>query len=264
MDERERETLLRELGKREVVYRLPGAEAAQLRRLTYPGASGLELPMAIYSPSSEPPQSLPAVIVAFGYADPDGRILNFGPVTSWARLVAACGMAAVVYAPTQPADDIDAALRYLRREAGSLNIDAERIGVFATSGSVPVALSAVMRDRNIRCAALLYGYTMDLDGGTAVEDMARQTGFVNACAGRTVDDLPETVALLFVRAGKDGFPSLNRLLDKVLAQALVRNLPVAFINHTTGVHGFDIYDDAVLSRRTIQHVLTFLQLHLDA
>lgn len=201
-------------------------------------------------------------VVAFGYADPDGRILNFGPVTSWARLLAASGIAAVLYGAAAPADDIVAVLQQLRRQAGSLNLDAERIGLFATSGSVPVALSALMRDTNIRCAALLYGFTMDVDGGTAVKDMARQTGFVNACEGRAVHDLPATVPMLFVRAGKDSFPSLNDLLDTIVAQALVRNLPVAVVNHPTGVHGFDIYDDTAQSRRIIQHVLAFLHLHL--
>jgi hypothetical protein len=103
---------------------------------------------------------------------------------------------------------------------------------------------------------------MDLSGGTAVEDMARQTGFVNACAGRTVHDLPETVPMLFIRAGKDNFPSLNDLLDTLVAHALKRNLPIAVVNHPTGVHAFDIYEDTVLSRRAIQHVLAFLRLHL--
>jgi hypothetical protein len=264
VDKHEKEILLRELAKREVVYRVPGAEVVQPRHLTYLGMSGVELPMAIYPPATELRQSAPTVVVAFGYADPNGRVLNFGPMMSWARLLAASGIAAVLYGAAAPADDIHAVLRQLRRDAGSLNVDGERIGLFATSGSVPVALSALMRDTNIRCAALLYGYTMDLDGGTAVEDVAGRTGFVNECVGRTVHDLPATVPMLFVRAGKDTFPSLNDLLDKNVARALVRNLPVAVVNHPTGVHGFDIYDDTVLSLRIIQHVLAFLQLHLGS
>jgi hypothetical protein len=264
VDEYEREISLRELAKREVVYRVPGADVVQPRHLTYRGISGVELPMALYPPAAELRQSAPTVVVVFGYADPIGRVLNFGPVVSWARLLAASGLAAVLYGAEAPADDIHSVLRQLRRDAGSLNLDAERIGLFATSGSVPVALSALMRDTDIRCAALLYGYTMDLDGGTAVEDMARQSGFVNACVGRTVDDLPATAPMLFVRAGKDTFPSLNDLLDKNVARALVRNLPVAVLNHPTGVHGFDIYDDTVLSLRIIQHVVAYLQLHLGS
>ena len=264
MDEHEKEIVLRGLATREVVYRMPGAEVVRPRHLTYLGMSGVELPMAIYPPAAALRQSAPTVVVAFGYADPHGRVLNFGPVTSWARLLAASGVAAVLYGAAPPADDIHALLRQLRRDAGSLNVDGERIGLFATSGSVPVALSALMRDAEITCAALLYGYTMDLDGSTAVKDMAGQTGFVNACVGRTVHDLPATVPMLFVRAGQDVFPSLNDLLDKNVARALARNLPVAIVNHPTGVHGFDIYDDTAPSLRTIQHVLAFLQLHLGS
>ena len=262
VDEHERETLLSELAKREIVYRVPRAAAVQQRHSTYLAASHIELPMAIYYPASQLRQSVPAVVLAFGYADPVGRILNCGPVTSWARLLAASGMATVLYGAAAPADDIQAVLHHLRRHAESLSIDAERIGLLATSGSGPVALSAVMRDPNIRCAAVLYGYTMDLDGGTAVTDMARQTGFANACEGRTVDDLPATVPILFLRAGNDSFPSLNDLLDKVVARALMRNLPVAVVNHPTGVHGFDVYEDTEQSRRAIQHVVAYLQLHL--
>ncbi len=63
-------------------------------------------------------------------------------------------------------------LRQLRSDADALSLDIDRFGLFAASGNVAVALSALMRDSQVRCAALLYGYTMDMDGSTAVADMA--------------------------------------------------------------------------------------------
>jgi hypothetical protein len=121
-----------------------------------------------------------------------------------------------------------------------------------------------MRDRRVRCAALLYGCTMDMDGSTAVADMGRQAGFVNACAGKSSDDLPDGMPMLFIRAGRDHFPGLNEALDKVVARALARNLPLSLINHATGAHGFDLDENTAISRGIVQQVLAFLQLHLSA
>src|SRR5207302_11035843 len=87
--------------------------------------------------------------------------------------------------------------------AAALGLGDQRIGLFASSGNVPVALATLMRDRALACAALLCGYTMDLDGSTAVADAAREYLFSDACAGKSVDDLPDTVPMPLVRAGRE-------------------------------------------------------------
>jgi transcriptional/translational regulatory protein YebC/TACO1 len=68
-----------------------------------------------------------------------------------------------------------------------------------------------MRDR-LTCGALLYGYTMDLEGSTAVAERYQ-------C------------------------PGLNEALDTVITRALARDLPSTLINHATGGHGFDLDQD---------------------
>ena len=105
---------------------------------------------------------------------------------------------------------------------------------------------------------------MDLDGSTAIADMGKQAGFVNACAGKTVNDLPDDVPVLFVRSGRDQCPGLNEALDKVIARALARNLPLTLINHAAGGHGFDLDEDSKMSRGIVQQVLAFLRFHLVA
>ena len=105
---------------------------------------------------------------------------------------------------------------------------------------------------------------MDLDGATGVAEMARQFGFVNACAGKSPDDLPADLPILFARAGQDQFPGLNAALDTVIVQALARNLAISFINHAAGAHGFDVDEDTTMSGVIVQQVLTFLRLHLRA
>jgi len=261
-DQMDREAKLREIRKKKVVYTLPGMDALEVRDLAYRSTNGTDLAMQIYYPARPAGTRAPVVAIAMGFPDPEAGIRNFGPFTSWARLIAASDMAAVLYGSTAPADDVHALLQHLRANAGDLDLDAARIGLFAASGSGAVALSASMRDPQLRCAALLCPYTMDLDGATAVADMGREYGFVDACAGKTVDDLPAGVPMLFVRAGEDWGPGLNDALDKVIGRSLARNLPLTVVNHATGAHGFDLDEDTVLSRAIVQQVLTFLQVQL--
>jgi len=264
-EQADREAMLREIAKKRVVYQLPGMEVLRVGRdLTYRSTSGTELLLDVYYPSASPSQHVPTVLLPMAYPDPTARVRVYGPLTSWAQLIAASGMAAVVYGSEAPAEDIHAVLQHLRGDAGALGLDVNRFGLFAASGNVTVGLSALMRDRLMRCAALLYGYTMDMDGSTAVADMGRQAGFVNACAGQSADDLPDGVPMLFVRAGRDHFPGLNEALDRVVARALTRNLPLSLINHATGGHGFDLDENTAISRWIVQQVLAFLQLHLNA
>ena len=126
------------------------------------------------------------------------------------------------------------------------------------SGSVPVALSALMRDPEIACAALICGYTIDLEGSTVIANTAKEYGFVNACKGKFVDDLPASVPLFVVRAGREQFPGLNEALDHFIAGALARNLPATLVNHAAGAHGFELDEDTDLSRRIVLDVLAFL------
>ena len=258
----DREAILREIKKKRVRYQLTGMDALPVRRdLRYRATSGRSLPMDIYYPSDSNPHP-PVVVAAFGYPDPEGGIRQFGPFTSWAQLIAASGMAMVLYGSETPAEDIHAVLRHLRDDA-ALDIDAARIALFSASGSVPVALSTLMHDRDLRGAALLMGYTMDADGATAVAEMGKQYGFVNACAGKSVDDLPTHVPLLIVRAGRDQSPGLNDALDKVVTRAITRNLSLTLINHAEGAHGFDCDEDSPIAREVVRQALAFLAFQLN-
>src|SRR5207248_7535777 len=120
-------------------------------------------------------------------------IRMFGPVTSWARLIAMSGMAVAIYGASTPAEDVHDVFAYLRENAASLGIDRQRIGVYSASANVPVALSLLMRDADCRCAALLSGYTFDVEGSTAFAEASRKYGFVNATAGRSIDEPPASV-----------------------------------------------------------------------
>jgi hypothetical protein len=116
--------------------------------------------------------------------------------------------------------------------------------------------------KSLKCAVLCYAYTLDSDGSTVVADAARQWGFVNPCAGMTVDDLPRDIPLFVARAGQDQMPGLNDALDRFLIKALACNLPVTFVNHAMAPHAFDLFDDSETSREIIRRILAFLRFHL--
>ena len=258
-----RAAILAEIAKKTVRYTIPGMESVSVRSAGCNSAGGGDLLMDIYYPSEPTPgDRFPVVVVPFGFPDPQSQIRRYGPVTSWAKLIAASGMAAVIYGASEPAEDVHVVLQHLRENAPSLSLNGQRIGLFSMSGNVPVALSALMRDTSLTCAALLCGYTMDLDGATGVGDDAARFGFANACAGKSVDDLPAGVPMLFIRAGLEQFPGLNEALDKVVARALARNLPLTLVNHPTGVHGFELEEDTEASRAAIQLVLSTLARYL--
>ena len=160
------------------------------------------------------------------------------------------------------ASDGGALLEYVRRHAASLGVDEKRIGLWACSGHGPNARSTLIAETpgSIACAALLYAYTLDLDGHTAIAEASRAIRFANPAAGRTVDDLPPQTALLLVRAERDDTPGFNEALDR-FAAAAIRRTGVEVVDHP-GPHAFDLVDDGEESRGVIRQVLAFFRSHL--
>jgi acetyl esterase/lipase len=251
-----------------VRYTMPNVHAVTARLDIAYEAGDEALMMDLYSPSQPNDAQVPAVVLVLGYRDVGVplslgcQFKEFGMSTSWARLLAASGMVAVVYTTRTPATDIHAVLQHLRQNAPSLGVDPHRIGLLAASANVAVALSALMQDAHLKCAALLYGFTLDLDGSTTVADMSRTYGFADACAGRSIDDLPSDIPLFVVRAGRDQFSGLNTSLDTFLTKALGRNLPLSVINYPSGAHAFDLDEDSEASRDIVRQTLAFLRFQL--
>jgi fermentation-respiration switch protein FrsA (DUF1100 family) len=266
-----------EIARRAVVYRMAGSDAVIVQRdLAFHAGDHGSLVMDVYRPpGATSGVPLPAVIIVVGFSEAKPGPLGcaFKDMewsVCWGRLIAASGMTAIFYANREPVADLRALLVHVRANAAALGVDPDRLGLFATSGNVPVALAALMEDghegqderERLRCAVVSYGFTLDVDGATAVADASAQWGFVNAAAGKTAGDLPSAVPLLVVRAGRDQFAGLNDALDRFVAQALARNLPLTVVNHPTGPHSFDLLDDTDASRIVIRQMLAFLRVQL--
>jgi len=264
-----------EIVKKTAVYQLPGMDAVTVHRdVVYLHTDTGDLTLDVYSPAAPPDRAAgtrtPAVVLVAGYSDVGfGKMLgcrfkDMGSSVSWARLIAASGLTAITYANREPAADLQSLLGYVRQNAESLGIDATRLGVWASSGNVPLALSLLLRDAAppLRCAALSYGFMLDLDGATGTAEASKQFGFANPCAGKTLDDLAPDIPLFLARAGKDQFPHLNESIDRFVAGALARNLPVTLVNHPEGPHAFDLFLDTGMSREIIRQILGFLRFQL--
>lgn len=263
-----------DITKRVVVYSLAGTGDVKVRRgVEYRATRRGPLTMDIYyPPGRRRAAGLPAVVFVLGYSDRGAEALlgcklkEMGSYVSWARLVAASGMAAVTYTTLEPAADARALLRHVGQSAAALGIDGRRVGLWACSGNVPTALSLLTRASGARptCAVLCYGYMLDAEGGGAVAEASARWGFANPCAGQTVADLPPDTPLLVVRAGRDLTPGLNETIDRFAAGALARNLPVTLVNLPAAPHAFDILDDGEQSRAAVRGVLAFLRSRLRA
>jgi hypothetical protein len=258
------------ISRKRVVYNMEGMERAVVRRdVVYRTTDEGPLTMDVYRPADAGDALRPAVVLAAGYRDAGYekmlgcRFKDMAMTVSWAQLIAASGMIAVAYTNRDPAADLDALLQYVRSNGASLGIDSGRLAVWACSGNVPVALGALAQGHaSLRCAVLLYGYMLDLDGATGVAEASAAFRFANASAGRSVEDLPREVALFVVRAGLEQFPHLNGSLDRFVEKALALNRPLTLVNHAAGPHSFDLLDNTEASRSIVRQALEFLRSQL--
>jgi dienelactone hydrolase len=236
------------------------------RDLQIQGSDGNPIAVDLYRPRGISP--VPAVVIVVGY--PGGvsplafKELPF--VRDWALWFAASGVAAITYTNRTPADDLAVLMKQIGDPGGSWGIDRRRVGLFAQSGNVPVALGALVRDRHVdaRCAAFTYGFMLDARGGTAVADAANAFGFANPCASTTIDDLDPAVPVLIVRAGRDQFTGLNRSIDDFVTDALARNRAISVVNLPDAPHAFDLADNSQASRSAVGQVLSFIRDQLTA
>lgn len=270
-----------EIARREVLYRLPGTDEVEVvKNVEYraaddaddagAGGAGALTADIYYPPGARGGSPVPAVVIASGFPDRgfEARLgckfKEMGSTVSWARLMAASGAAVVTYTNRDPASDIHALLGHVRQNADALGLDDDRLALWASSGNVPVALSALMqRDvEHLKCAVLFYGYTLDAGGADSVARAARAWGFANPCAGKSVADLPSGVPLFVARAGRDEMEGLNDALDRFVSEAVGRNLPLTFTNHAEGAHAFDLTDATPAARAAVRQSLAFLRSRL--
>jgi len=249
-----------------------GSEVERAPDLAYGRPIGTDLTMDVYRPSHAQ-GALPAVVFVHGDADPVHLVgaKAWGQYVSWAEAVASIGLAAVTFDHSsterstridRPLGEIDQALDFVRAEGPGLGIDAGRLGLWACSGGVPLALSVAMRrPEGIRCVVALYG-PLDLRpmrslvGGEVPAADSEPASPLALLADR---GLPWP--LLLIKAALDR-PEINQTIDAFATACAERGLPAQLLVHEQGHHAFDVRDEGPRSDELIRVVLDFFGAHL--
>ena len=216
---------------RVVVLKMKGTEDVEVRKnVAYDGERKLDL----YRPKQT--QAAPLVIFINGVGRPD--LKEWGQYTSWPRLAAARGLAAIAYETSgnDVAAQTDALVRYVKAHASELRIDPKRIAIWSCSANARLGTAMLASRDDLRAAVFYYG--------------------LMEAAPKNINT-PVYVA----RAGLDA-PAINQSIDRWVAGAVAIEAPVTLVNYPEGVHGFDLEHDTPESRQIITQTLEFLQFHL--
>lgn len=217
--------------ERTAVLKLPGMESVEVRKdIVYDGDRKLDL----YRPKGD--KTLPLVIFLNGVGVRE--LKEWGQYTSWPRLAAVRGMAAITYETTGEAmlPQAEAVLAFAKAHAAEWKIDPARIAVWACSANARVGTAFVASHDELRAAVFYYGL---------MEAAPKNS----------------TTPVFVARAGLDA-PNLNQSIDRWVAQAVTLDAPVTLVTYPEGPHAFDVDTDTPESRQIIAQTLDFLQFHL--
>ena len=245
-----------EIATRKILLQLPGMDVVSVRKEEFIGADGEPLPMEIYHPAGARTQ-LPAIVIVEGYPDPGFawflgcRFMEMDWSIWLAQLIGASGLAAVTYANREPVADAQRLLEHLAASGPALGVDPSRLGLWATSGHGPLAVSLLNR---VSCAVLSNAYTRDIAPATHVAEAAATFRFVAPPAS----ELAVATPMFVIRSGKDEMPGLNESLDRFIAHAHALNTPVTVAHHPDAPHSFELFHDRDRTREILRDALAFL------
>jgi dienelactone hydrolase len=225
-----------------LALQIPGMHRAKVRRnVVYRTIGPTRLRLDVYR-SQKAQGALPAVLLGGSPAFAAGK--DSGQKIGWAQLISASGLAAVAFdirsdsrleTPRDPAEDVAAAIDYVRANARRLGVDPDRLCTLGFSiGTAPWHLWATMRDPQpwLKCNVDFYGPLDfdDFDFGHADEFAAR---------AQLEHHGARIPPLLVVKAGTDE-RQINDSIDRFSRVAAAVHADVRVVTHSTGAHGFDV------------------------
>ncbi len=216
-----------------VVLSTPGTDETRIvRGIRYTGEGDRTLTVDVTYPKGAARTRWPAVVFVNGVG---GRLNDWEIYRSWARLVAAHGIAGVTFEAdrSRPAESVRALFEFLAAHAGELSLDRTRVAAWSCSGNVRAALPVVMNEASeVRAAVFLYG-----------------SGEAPA--------LRKNLPVLWVLAGRDdrGLIEGQRAL---WARAVKEDLPWTMVNAPRLPHAFDALVEEEASRSLVRDIVEFL------
>jgi dienelactone hydrolase len=257
-----------------VLFDIPGTDDVIIKKdIEYISVGGSALNMDIYYPPDFDFKSkIPAIIIVLGYNDMAGQRLlgskfkDYITFISWCKIIAASGMAAVLYETVNPVQDILALANYLKSNEGELGIDNSKIGAFTLSAHSPTTICETLTGQSniFKCAVVYYGLilTDDFVYLPQIDAFSQDMGF---CTPRLPDPAlwKKNVPIMIVRAGLENIPYINQSLTEFCEKALFQNLPITLVNYSDGTHGFDTSIDNDKTRQIIKNTLDFWKFNLN-
>ena len=271
---------LKSFVNKRIVYQVPGMNNVRVKKnLIYKRAGDRNLEMDVYTPRTG--ARLPAVLFVHGGRVPANLLTtpkDWAVYVSFGELMAASGFVGVTfnhrfYAWESLADsqaDVMDAIKYVRDNAATLNVDPERIVLWTVSAG-GIFLSQLLQERPTYLNSIVAYYSqLDLQNerksapASVSDETLRQFSPVYHLEKSAPTESNKAASLfppMFIaRAGLDD-PGLNDGLDRFVQAALRNNVAVELFNHPTGHHGFDIEDDNARSREILKRTVEFLKTH---
>ncbi len=258
-----------------IVYKVPGMDKVKVvQNLKYTKTDDPNILMDVYlPPDAARREKRPAVIFIHGGVKTEYTPKDWGVYTTWGRLVAASGFVGVTFThrldyPNKSlenaAQDVRAAIDYVRANADKYNVDKDRIGLIAYSAGGPM-LSLAMRGETpfVRCLVSFYAF-MDIQQSDYGKTETTETLKAFSPITYLQKDASKIPPLFIARAGRDEVATMDDSIDHFVKEALARNIAFNLANHPQGVHGFDNQNDDERSREIIRSALAFMQIHLNA
>jgi acetyl esterase/lipase len=189
------------------------------------------------------------------------------------QLIAASGLIAITFNHRSPdeqislkdvGDDVDDLVRYVREHTEALQIDKERLAIWAGSAGVPlgIRIRVALRDTPSYVKSLVAYYgPLDLQPLKAAWKLTEEEVREFSATTYLQEHADRLVPMLITRAGLD-HPALNATIDHFVKEASAKNLVLDFLTHPGGQHAFDILDDVARSREIIIRTLEFLKTSL--
>ena len=231
-----------------VVYTIPGMDQVRVRPdLTYQTDNAGNLKMDVYSPRDLPTRAaLPAVLfVHGGPVPPSVSVKDSALYRSWGKLLAAAGLTAVTanWRVGVPAD-IDALIEHVRGEAGTLQIDRQRLCLFGMSAGVAPIIDKALDSHPdyLRCIVAYYGTVTD-----AWFRLRRLKGVP-----------PRLPPILVAQGAKDDRVPLEGA-EQFIKLLRTKGGHAELLIHPTGGHFFEAFNDDDRSREIVKRTIAFLQ-----
>lgn len=226
---------------RGLVYQLPEMKKVIVKeKVPYRNVVDTALSFDIYYPPSfNFKKALPMVIFNNGVGGME--IPRWGIYKDWAKLIAANGMIAVNYQTRnwKTLEDGEALLDYLVKNAGQLNIDPGKIGLWTCSANARTGMRIAYKTRPELVKALVVYY-----GGPD-----------------SLGQLRQNLPTLLVRAGLDA-QFINKRLEDFLQEALQQDVRIELVNYLNGIHAFDAFTNTDESKEVIIKTVKFLEKNL--